>query len=463
MKKIIILLLCLSVTFSIFSQESDVGMGIGLSNQTIGGSSYQSVALMPELNLGFFGIGLNVDLRFSIKISGDTPSFAIYEKDWIIENGTFQDYLSLYLPKIAYIRLGNKNENFYLKAGQFSGATLGNGSILSDYSNMQFMPAKRLFGLAFDFDGNLFDFPYLGFESFVGNIAALDVIGLRGYVRPFKFLSVPVISNIEIGATRVMDRDPFFYDPLTAYDVKNEVTINGVDVTIPFIDTPIITVDVYSDLVYQRSVDIMKPDAFLAGVGGKIISLLNYRIQYIDQQKNYISNYFKASYDINRTGTNYQIYKGLSTSDMDIPAKKDMDAIFGFEIPKIVSFNAQVSGLLTLLAEKPTLSAKEAPQLYPSLKGTLHLDNELLKIVSADFFYLKEGLDKSMFIDSLIDPTNAVIGGNLSYYMGNMVISYIVDIKYNRDAKDNPATIPVNEAETEKWIINSQLAVNFKL
>ncbi len=470
MKKNILLVLLLAMSLTLFSQEAEaeseasggMGMGIGLSNQTIDGNNYTSIALMPELDLGFFGIGLNVDMRFKLNIDATSdpenpkPEFELYEEDWILEDGDWQDYLSLYLSKFAYIRLGHKNEDFYLQVGQFNRATLGNGTILSDYSNMQFMPQTRLSGLALDIDGNLFNFPYIGFESFIGNVAAMDVIGGRFYVRPFSALSIPVISNIEIAASGAMDRAPYFYGAKfeTINDVETEVEATaddqvlmyGFDVTIPFVDTALFSMDIYGDMIFQNN-----SGAQIYGLGGKIISLIDYKLQYVNQQKNYVVDYFSAAYDLNRTGPNFDLYHDNVDLDAEIDAKQDMNATLGFQIPGLLYFDAKLSGILTMFeddADKP--SAHDAPQLYPSLKGTAHLDNEILKIVSADFFYLKNGMDT---LDSIIDPTNALIGGAVNYHSGSMVISFIVDVKYNGDAI----------VDTEKWVTNTQLAVNFQL
>lgn len=475
MKKNILLVLLLAMSLTLFSQDAEteesdgIGMGIGLSNQTIDNENYTSIALMPELDLGFFGIGLNVDLRFKLDIdSTDSenpkPEFQIYEDDWVIDGGGLQEYLSLYLSKFAYIRLGHKNEDFYLKAGQFDRATLGNGTILSDYSNMQFMPETRLSGLALDIDGNLFNFPYIGFESFIGNVAVMDVIGGRFYTRPFSALSIPVISNIEIAATGVIDRAPYYYSlkldtvdsVITEVDADDDdqVMMYGFDVTIPFVDTPLFSMDVYGDIVIQN-----KSGAQIYGLGGKIISLVDYKIQYINQQKNYVVDYFNASYDLNRTGSNFDIYHN-NEGFVEIDAKQDMNATLGFQIPGLLYFDAKLSGILTMFEDNPNkLSAHDAPQLYPSLKGTAHLDNEMLKIVSADFFYLKNGMDT---LESIVDPTNALIGGTLNYHSGNMIISFIVDVKYNGDAYNN--YVGVDESlRPDEWLTNTQLAVNFQL
>lgn len=445
MKKILAILLLLT-TVTIYSQvgEESTGMSIGLTNQTIDGLNYQSVAFMPELNLGFFGIGLNLDIRFTLKIIGTEPTFEIYQPDWVIDDGDWQDYLSLYLAKLSYIRLGHKDDPFYLKAGQFKDATLGNGTILNQYSNMQHLPERRIFGAALDIDGDLFNFPYVGFESFISNVGAMDVLGGRLFVRPLKSFGIPIVSNIELAGTGVIDRDPYFFstDPTAKSTEEDAVVIAGADVTIPVLDSILLSMDIYGDLIFQNSTG-----ARIYGIGGKVISLIHYRLQYIDQDKNYIQEYFGAMYDLSRTGNNFNIYKG-NDDVQEIPAKQDMNATLGFEIPKLLYFDASLSNLLSLTKEQE-FTAIEAPYLYPSLKGTLHIDNELLKIVSADFFYFKNGIDS---FKSIVNPVNAIIGGTVNYYSGNMVVAFTVDIKYNEDGDPD-----------DKWITNTQLSVNFEL
>ncbi len=64
-------------------------------------------------------------------------------------------------------------------------------------------------------------------------------------------------------------------------------------------------------------------------------------------------------------------------------------------------------------------------------------------------------------LESVFDPTNAIIGGQLNYYSGNMVVSFLIDVKYNGDAVDDAGNPVADEAD--KWITNTQISVNFKL
>lgn len=451
MKKVVIIFILFIITIPLFPQvegeSEESGMALGLSNQTIDGISYSSIALMPELNFGFLGVGFNIDIRFTIKVDNDNPEVTIFKKDWVLESGAdFQDYLSLYLGKLAYLRLGHKHEDFYLKAGMFYRASLGNGTILSDYSNMQHMPEKRIFGIALDIDGNLFNFPYIGFESFIGNVAAMDVIGGRLYFRPFSDFEIPIVSGLEIAGTVVTDRDPYFYiEDTSLLPLEREpVTIVGTDFTIPLLDKDLIYLKAYTDIIFQT-----EANAYIYGIGGQVIQLINYGLQYSNQEENYIPEYFNAAYDLNRTGSNYQIITGNYTGD-PIEDKQDLAATLGFEIPRIMYFSTTLTDLLTI-GNSPDQSVEEAPHLYPSLKGILHVDNDLLRFFSADFFYLKSGIDD---MKELTNPRNAVIGGKLSYYTGNTVISLIMDVKYNGDAAGTD--------EDPKWITNTQIGVNIK-
>lgn len=426
MKKILSILLLLT-TVAVFAE---VEMGIGLSNETIDGENYQSIALQPELDFGFVGIGIDLDLRFMLTVDGDEPTFEIYEGDWILDDGDWQDYLSLYLNKFSYLRLGHKNEDFYLNAGSLNDTTLGNGTIIDGYTNTLYEPETSIFGVLLDIDGELFNFPYIGFESFLSDVARVDFFGGRLYARPFSALEIPVISNIEFAGTGVIDRDPYIFSDTESVS-DDTVLIYGADITIPFIDTPIFTLDISGDLVIQD-----ETNAQIYGLSGKLISLIDYKLEYLSYGDDYIDDYFNSAYDLNRTSDNFEIYHNGG----GVEAGQDINASAGFEIMKAIYFEAELGGLMTLNDSVPDAT----------LSGTLSIDEDILQIFSAEFSYYKTGIDT---LDSIVDPVDAIIGGGLYYYSGNMVVSFLVDVAYNSDA----------ETTDDQWITNTALSVNFQL
>ena len=199
----------------------DFGMDLGIGVATFADGTWQSLSLTPDLALGKFGIGLDVKLNYRFT-GGSGNEFEIRAADWVPTD--FQDFLNIYLPKIMYVRWDEKGAPLYVKLGSIDDGTLGNGFIMGGYANTLFVPDDRHFGLAFDLDGALFKFPYVGLETFVGDLAEFDVLGARLFVRPLIWLGVPIIKDLQVGATYAMDLKPYLYDdPLDHRDGDGRV------------------------------------------------------------------------------------------------------------------------------------------------------------------------------------------------------------------------------------------------
>ncbi len=188
-------------------------MGLDLGAQTFTGTgndagTFELIGLSPDISFGKFGIGLDLTINYSLNgPPGATPqvpnSFYIRESDWVPTS--FPNFLSLYLAKISYVRWGEKGDQLFAKFGSFQDATLGDGFIMGDYNNALFMPNDRHLGLQADLDGGLFNFPYVGVETVIGNVATMDVLGGRVYVRPLVATQIPILNNLEVGLTGVVD------------------------------------------------------------------------------------------------------------------------------------------------------------------------------------------------------------------------------------------------------------------
>ena len=104
---------------------------------------------------------------------------------------------------------------------------------MGGYANTRLVP-QRHFGLAFDLDGALFNFPYLGLETFVGDLAQWDVFGARLLVRPLVWLGVPIVEDLQVGATFAMDVKPYLYDyPGDARSLR--AVLYGADIRLPIL------------------------------------------------------------------------------------------------------------------------------------------------------------------------------------------------------------------------------------
>ncbi|MGB4587301.1 MAG: hypothetical protein WBH66_09690, partial [Rectinemataceae bacterium] len=222
MKRLSLILVLMVLVLPLTAQESGgsgsgFSAGIGLGSDLLPDpdnstklTSWSKLGFQPDVSFGKFGIGLDLMFRFQLYPEESSSPIRIYSPDWIPQGS--QTLLDVYLPKIMYVRYGLRGiDPFYVKLGSISDFTLGNGLIVSDYANTRFLPDLRIFGLQVGIDGAIFKFPYVGFEALTGNLARLDVIGGRVYVRPLSFLGNSLPGRLQVGVTATVDTNPFLY------------------------------------------------------------------------------------------------------------------------------------------------------------------------------------------------------------------------------------------------------------
>ena len=277
----------------------DLGIGVESFDEIdeitgeIGPVAYQTLSLNPDFEIGKFGIGLAITIHYTFTGGPENDEFAIREEDWVPdENNSFLD---LYLPLFRYVRWGFRGEPLYIKLGSIDDATLGNGFIMGNYDNTLFLPDVRIFGLNFDLDGNLFKFPYVGMQSFVGNLANFDVVGGRIFARPLAWLSIPILQHLVIGYTVAGDTDPFYYARDAEPDNAEDILIHGADFMLPILSNKIFSLALFGDLVFQRA-----NTGGMVGFGGRLFNFLPYGFQARFLGPNFIPGYFGATYDVYR-------------------------------------------------------------------------------------------------------------------------------------------------------------------
>ena len=117
------------------SPAKPFSMGMGVGSVTLDGVLYNQLSLRPEINIGKFGIGL--DLVLYMDFEGN-----IRTEDWDVANDP-----SRILDKILFIKYGQKSDPLWAKYGSIEGMTLGYGGLLNNYSNMMEFPSVRRIGL----------------------------------------------------------------------------------------------------------------------------------------------------------------------------------------------------------------------------------------------------------------------------------------------------------------------------
>ena len=409
--------------------DADFGLGLLLGVETFdpleeGGEpqTFQTIALQPDLAIGKFGIGLDLQLHYRF-VSDTESGFDIREEDWIPVEG--QTILDLYLPKITYIRWGLKGDTLYAKLGQIADASLGTGFIVSQYSNTLFQPDEKIVGLNFDMDFQMFNFPYVGFETFIGNLARFDVFGGRLYTRPLLFTNVPVIKELEWGITAATDLQPdlrndFYLTDVNAGAAAAPVFIYGTDLILPVLNFDLATLSLFGDIAFQGA-----HTGGMTGLGGRLFNIIPYIFQIRFLGDNFIPAYFDNTYDLYR-GVKYDIFNDDTPV---LAASQSWLGSTGFSIlDDRLALMVAVDGPFALPPEGDI--ADHTYLEYPHLNASLNVNEGLIP----DFFFTASYDKKfiSQFSD-IISGENSVINTSINYSAGAAVITLSYAMVYIDD------------------------------
>ncbi len=414
------------------------GMALGIGVASFPEGTFQSIRLAPDLAFGKFGIGLDVKLNY--RFTGTGSSFEIRRADWVPAPFTFQSFLATYLPKITYLRWAEKGDPLYVKFGSIDDGTIGNGFVVGDYANTLFLPEDRHFGLSFDLDGQLFGFPLLGFESFVGNIAQLDVLAARLYVRPLLFTKIPILSQLEVGGSFATDRDPYLYaSPGTPGSV---LVVDG-DLMLPILTSPVVSLAAYTDIA---SITSNESWGGMVGVGGRLFSFLTWGAQLRVLGEGFLPVYFDETYDLYRA-VKYDLV--TSADPATIPASMGWFASIGtsFLGEKIV-FRVGLDGPFIPAAERDPANIAH----WPHLRGVFLIAEGIVPGLSFDASY-----DKKLITTfaSLVNPADAAIQARLNYKTGPAVLSFVYKLRYD------PLLAAAGSAKP--WVVTSGLESTIEL
>jgi len=334
MKKLLFVLLFISLSISfIFAQTNETTeqteaekpakekpkFGFNM-NLTIGLSSYedsngdqiayQKFSFFPEFSYGKWGLGLDLTFEFD-------GNFSLRDLD---NDGKADDWTKFtdYLYKIYYVRYGYKGDSIYGRIGSFDHYTLGHGMIMDGFSNTLFYPRIHQLGLNLDIDGKIFNFPLIGMESVVDDVLDWDIIGFRVYSRPLMSLQKPIISDLKVGATIVMDVDPKeINDPTDPdYDKYHSPRDNpssktvaefGIDTELPIFEKENMSLITYADWAKISG----------KGSGSFVGSTFTYewfkligQIRFLGKQ--FVVNYFDPYYELERV-TKYDALNNIDS------------------------------------------------------------------------------------------------------------------------------------------------------
>jgi len=420
--------------------------GTDATDKTI---TYQSVGLTPDIGIGKFGLGLDLTLNYRFD-AGDGTEFEVRAADWVPDDDT--TFLELYLPKLRYVRWAQKGDPLYVLLGQVDNGLLGNGFIMGGYTNTQFLPDQRIFGMSLDVDGRLFDFPFVGVETFVGNLAVFDLIGSRLFVRPLAATALPIVRNLQLGGTVVSDLRPFQYVEDDLADNPNasvsdflpagtsqgaaRVLVWGTDFRMPVLNNDLVSLAGFGDYVNQSG-----NSGGMLGFGGRLFRVMTYGAQLRFLGEDFIPVYFDRSYDLFRH-RKYAYYAGVDGFSTESYVGWFASAGFSLLDDQLV-FTANVDGPFGGADPDDTFN-------QPHLLATFMLAEGILGGFSLEASYDKKGIED--FAD-LINPEDSVIGARVNYRIESAVISLVYDLRYD----------PFPEPGDDPWTITSKLETAISL
>jgi hypothetical protein len=422
----VILVLCGLAAAPAFCQETPpadtfgfkMALGIGIQNFTgpVEPGTFSSIGLSPDISFGKFGIGLELTINYNT----NNGSLYIRRADWVVDS--FQNFLEVYLPKIAYIRWGVKGDPLFLELGSFRDATLGDGFIMGSYDNMLFMPDQRHLGLQADLDGSLFNTPFFGFESVIGNLAQMDVMGARVYVRPLVRTDVPILNELEVGFSAAVDTNPFFGTLSEGMGNPSPISVLGGDIRVPIVNSK----EAFSLLAFTDIATIQgRSWGGMIGVSGRIIRIFTYGFQFRALGEDFIPDYFGPTYDLLRDQQYFIVKTGGFSPEMlgwlaTIGTSVFQD-LFIFRISVDGSFGAGPS-------TDPLLR-------YPHLRGIVTVAEGVVPGISFDFSYDKKAIAT---LSDLVSAENAAIQAQLNFRTGPAVISFLYKIVFDPTQSPNP-------------------------
>jgi hypothetical protein len=285
---------------------------------------------------------------------------------------------------------------------------------MGNYANTHFLPERRIMGLALDVDGRLFDFPYVGVESFVGNLAQFDVIGSRLFVRPLASTELPIINNLQLGSTVAADTKPDALYDFNNYNDPNTVSVVGGDFIQPLLTQMPLTLSLFGDLAFQSGGGSTNTGGKV-GVGGKMLGFVNYGLNALFIGRDFVPFYFDRTYDLYRE-SKYAIFVG----DAGLDPYTGWLARLGFDFfEEAVTFETTLDGSFSPDSAKPST--------LPHLQARMAVAQGVLPGIHFDATYDKKHIQA---FDDLVDPKDAVVGANVHYTTGPAMITLGYTLRY---------------------------------
>jgi len=294
----ILTLVLASSAFAQFPPSADNEVRGGLGMTWIDNQPFYAVHVRPEFS--FSNIGLGLDLLMEFDSQGH------------LRKEDFQQF-SDYVRVIRYARYNQETDPVYVKVGALDYVTVGHGSIINQYNNSPSFDARKS-GLQFNLNSDLG-----GIQTIYGNFAQKGVAGIRGFIRPLQLTpasDIPIISNIEVGATYATDFDKYAriesFDSAGSPVTNGSMNIVGADIGFPLVKNNFVKLELYAD--YVKILDF--GSGATAGImfDGNATDLLkmSLKLERRFNGDNYMPSYFNSFYELERVNTQALESKSLA-------------------------------------------------------------------------------------------------------------------------------------------------------
>ncbi len=379
-----------------FGEENNSTFNGGFGMTWIDGTAYTTITLTPEFAFGKFGMGLNIELLFN-----NSEGFKFRKTGWDKGAGA--------LRMIRYIRWGHKNDPVYTRIGTLDGAILGHGFIMGYYTNQANYDYRKI-GLVLDVDFNRF-----GFESVTSNLGNLEILGGRFYYRPLVTTAIPILKNLELGATYIGD-----FNPDDRKSTNDAITEWGLDIGLPILKNKFITTTLYADYAKINNHGDGKAIGVLTYIPNVIGILGIYaKLERRFLNAGFLPNYFNSLYELERNALSAEYYKiddprvGTLTKAQYLNYVGKSQGIFG-------ELAGQILGKIRLVG-----NYQQNEDIENS--GIMHLEarsKDLIPNIELKYTYDKVGIGKfsDVFTLDYRSVAQAIIGyRTYKYFLVSMV------------------------------------------
>jgi len=400
--------------------------GMGLAS--IGGETFYSINLRPELAFGKFGAGLDIMLHYN------TQTGQIRSEDW---NGGDD-----YLRALRYLRYGRKDrDKFYTRAGALESSRLGHGFIMNYYNNSLLYDERKV-GLELDDD-----FGIGGFELVNSSFGRREVFGGRIFYRPLQLVSdMPIIKNFALGATFVRDDDPDSYR-----GTDDGVAEFGFDAELPIIKNVLTELKLYADLAKIKdfgSGQAAGVELNIFGISGLFDFGAQLERRFLGAE--FLPAYFGPFYELERTS-----FQNPATGQ-SVPKKKYLDNQNQSTSGTFGLLYGQVLNTLRLVGTYERRDGKPK-------SGILHVEATLPETIPKVAFramYDDKNIDNFGDVFKLDENSAARLG--IGYRMDPLIfyVDYIYTFRYDPNKPDPKTGLPKGGYVVQKRF-EPQLAVAF--